>query len=157
MIGDNWVPEPDRPFIEGYGIPTHREGLLSWEYVVERMKTARNYWIATTRPDGRPHARPVWGVWVEGTLHFGGGPNTRWARNLAANPHVVVHLESGDEVVIVEGAVTQIAEAENMRHIDAAYLAKYDMEHGPPVWRLQPTLAFAWTEFPTTTTRWQFE
>ena len=77
------VPQPDRPQIEGYGIPETLEGLLTWDFVTTRMEKARNYWLATTGPDGHPHAVPVWGIWLDGTLHFGGGPATRWQRNLA--------------------------------------------------------------------------
>ena len=80
-------PQPDRPYIaeSGYGIPTSLEETLPWSHVTERMEQARNYWIGTVGPEGRPHAVPVWGVWVEGTLYFGGGPQTRWSRNLAAS------------------------------------------------------------------------
>ena len=54
-----------------YGISGSEEGMLSWERVAERMAGARNYWVSTMRPDGRQHATPAWGVWVEGTLYFG--------------------------------------------------------------------------------------
>ena len=36
-----------------------------------RLRAAMSYWIATTRPDGRPHAAPVWGVWLDDALWFG--------------------------------------------------------------------------------------
>jgi hypothetical protein len=157
------APAASRPHIPHYGIPESTEGLLPWSYAAGRLEEAQNYWIATTCPDGRPHARPVWGVFVDGTLFFGGGPSVKWARNLAENPAVVVHLESGDEVVIVEGSVTKLTE-ENIdpdlvKRLDAAYLAKYkfQMEHGLPVWQLRPTLAFGWSKFPDDTTRWTFE
>jgi hypothetical protein len=54
-------------------------------HIVDRLTVARTYWISTTRPDGRPHAIPVWGVWVDGTLYHGGGDDTRRARKLDAN------------------------------------------------------------------------
>ena len=59
-----------RPHIPGYGIPTHTEGLLPWSFALERLEKARNYWVATTRPDGRPHTVPVWGVLVDGVGGF---------------------------------------------------------------------------------------
>jgi nitroimidazol reductase NimA-like FMN-containing flavoprotein (pyridoxamine 5'-phosphate oxidase superfamily) len=152
------IPRADRPHIPEYGIPEHSEGLLPWEHVVERIKASRNYWIATTRPDGQPHARPVWGVWVDDALYFGGGAHTRWARNLAQNPAVVVHLEDGHEAVIIEGTVEVISDPAHplVARLDAAYEAKYDTPHGVPVWRLHPRVAFAWTRFPDDTTRWVF-
>lgn len=156
------APEPpaSRPHVPGYGIPESTEGLLPWRHVTDRLSDPHNYWIATTRPDGRPHAVPVWGVYVDGTLYFGGGEQTRWARNLAHNPAVVMHLESGDEVVIIEGTVDKLTEATAdpalLSRIDDAYQAKYDIRHGTPVWALRPQLAFAWTRFPDDTTRWTF-
>ncbi len=157
-MANKTIPAPSRPYVPGYGIPESVEGTLSWSHVVERMQKSRNYWIATTRPDGRPHAVPTWGVWVDDTLYFGGGPDTRWSRNLAANPHVAVHLESGDDVVIIEGVVERITDPSHplVAPIDDAYEAKYNMRHGIPFWVLRPRVVFAWSKFPDNTTRWVF-
>ncbi len=73
---------------EGYGVPETDEGLLDWSWAVTRLESALNYWFATTRPDGRPHAMPAWAVWLDAALYFEGSPMTRRARNLAANPAV---------------------------------------------------------------------
>ena len=83
--------EPGRPYAPGYGIPSGSKGLLPWGFAEERMAVAQNYWIATVRPDGRPHLTPVWGVWVDGVFYFGSGPQTRKVRNLAENPSVAVY------------------------------------------------------------------
>ncbi|MEB2287063.1 MAG: DUF2255 family protein [Anaerolineae bacterium] len=152
-------PEVGRPHVPGYGIPSEVEGTLPWDHVVERMAQARNYWLATAQLDGVPHAVPVWGVWVAGTLYFGGGPQTRWSRNLAANPRVVVHLDDSEKAVILEGTVTRIADPDDplVARLDDAYEAKYAMRHGIPFWVLRPHKAFAWTRFPDDATRWTFE
>lgn len=91
-------------------------------------------------------------------LYFGGGAHTRWSRNLAANPNVAVHLESGDAVLALEGYVDRITDPAHplVAKIDAAYNAKYQMPHGIPFWVLHPRVAFAWTQFPADTTRWRF-
>ncbi|MGH2729917.1 MAG: pyridoxamine 5'-phosphate oxidase family protein [Actinomycetota bacterium] len=151
-------PASDRPHVPGYGIPEATSGTLPWSHVAQRLERSRNYWVGTAGPDGRPHVVPVWGVWVDETLHFGGGPDTLWSRNLAANPHVAVHLESGDEVVVIEGHVDRIIDPSDpmLRRVDDAYEAKYDMRHGPPVWVLRPRIAFAWTSFPTDASRYRF-
>jgi hypothetical protein len=63
------APEPprDRPtFVESYGIKPDGKGLIAWDDVCARLAKSRNYWVATSRPDGRPHSMPVWGVWLEG-------------------------------------------------------------------------------------------
>ncbi len=166
------TPSAGRPHIPGYGIAEDSEGLLPWSWATERLTAARNYWICTTRPDGRPHAIPVWGVWLDGALYFSTGRQTRKARNISANPEIVVHLESGDEAVILEGAVREIADASLLAAADAAYAAKYiDRETGKGfhiipeagndsgVYVLRPRLALGWLEreFARSPTRWRFE
>lgn len=151
-----------RPETEAsYGIPTSSEGLLSWSFVERAMADDRNYWVSTVRPDGRPHARPVWGVWVDGTFHCGGGERTRWVRNLATNPAVVVHRESGDDVVIIEGTAERLtdetADASRIERIDAAYERKYDIRHGTPFFVVRPDTVFAWSAYPEDATRWTFD
>ena len=94
-----------RPYSPGaeYGMPKSKRGLLPWQHVSERMAAARYYWISTVDPDGRPHATPVDGLWLDDLLYFGGSPTTRRNRNLALNPATCVHLESGIDVVILHG------------------------------------------------------
>ena len=77
------------------------QNVLSWPQVAACLAAARNYWLCTTTPAGAPHAAPVWGVVTGGTLYLYSERRTVKARNLAADPRVVVHLESGEDVVIV--------------------------------------------------------
>src|SRR5437868_4173625 len=72
----------------------HKKKFLPWTHAEERLIKSRSYWICTTRPDGRPHSIPVWGMWVDGAFYFGTGRETRKAKNIAKNPEVSVHLES---------------------------------------------------------------
>ena len=156
-------PRAERPGLaEGYGVSSGEAGLLAWDHLRDRLEASRNYWIGTTRPDGRPHAAPVWGVWLDDALFFGTDPNSRKARNLRANTEVVVHLESADDCVILEGAVEEEPDPGLRREAGGAYAAKYgfdalDGEGGPPVYVLRPRVAFAWLEssFPETATRWR--
>lgn len=162
-------PTTERPTMpDGYGVPNATDTALPWTWAVERLEQARNYWFSTTRPDGRPHAMPAWAVWLDDTLYFEGSPLTRRARNIAGNPSVVVHLESGDEVVILEGVAHEAsppprALAERLAPIfGQKYGASHDYHPKPDqwdqggLWALQPTLAFSWAKFPDTTTRWRF-
>ena len=90
-------------FPAAYGAPGGPDSLLPWSYIEERVRVASNYWITTVGPNARPHARPVDGVWIDGALCFGGSPETRWVRNLMANPSISVHLSSEAEAIILEG------------------------------------------------------
>ena len=161
-------PEASRPYIPGYGIPNDTEGMLPWSHVLQRLTDSFNYWVCTTGPDGRPHATPVWGVVLDGTLYFDGSPETRRGRNLAANPAVVIHLESGADVVIVHGDVRDIngAGRDLCLRLAEAYGKKYESlgyEPDPDAWSVggglyivTPREAFAWTSFPQDATRWRF-
>src|SRR5581483_5634383 len=68
------LPEPlaSRPKLpKNYGVRANNRGLLPWSWAVERLEKSKNYWVASTRPDGRPHVMPVWGAWIANSLWFG--------------------------------------------------------------------------------------
>ena len=48
---------------------------------------------------------PVWVAAVEDGLHVYTSRGTRKARNLAAEPRVVIHLPDPEDVLIVEGSL----------------------------------------------------
>ncbi|HTM48193.1 MAG TPA: pyridoxamine 5'-phosphate oxidase family protein [Bryobacteraceae bacterium] len=156
-------PKAARPVMPGYGIRKGPKGLLTWTHVEERMSGSRNYWVATTRPDGRPHVMPVWGVWVEGRFYFSTDRGSRKGRNLAQQPAITVHLESGDDAVILEGAASLVTDATLLSAIDDAYNGKYGIRVvGHPgdsgIYAVTLQKVFAWREkdFPVSATRWQF-
>jgi len=160
-------PRPTAPLIPaGYGVPTDGSGgeRLPWSWAVERLEAARNYWICTTRMDGRPHASPVWGLWLDEGVWFSTGRTTVKARNLARSPAVVVHLESGDETVILEGEVAEATDGDALARYAAAYKAKYGHRPDPAepsnvTYVLRPSVAQTWRErdYPQTATRWLFD
>lgn len=132
------------------------------------MQQSLNYWISTTDSQGCPHATPVWGVWLDGTLYFDGSPQTRRGRNLVHNPNVVVHLEDGTQAVILQGQAREIKgiNPELATRLAAAYSAKYAaLGYSPTpdnwdqggLYRVTPRQAFAWTKFHQDATRWRFE
>ncbi|HWV35200.1 MAG TPA: pyridoxamine 5'-phosphate oxidase family protein [Thermomicrobiales bacterium] len=159
LAGD-WLR--DRPRMPGYGIPESTDGMLSWTEVAERLASAPNYWISTATPDGMPHAVPVWGAFLDDTLYFDVGPRSK--RNLLANPRVSVHLESAQQVVIVEGVVDHMHDPDPAlsQAIDDQYGEKYDWrpsgeegERAGEGWfSLTPDRVIAWTSFPADATRW---
>ncbi len=160
-------PTAGRPQMPGdYSIPKDKKGLLPWSHVTERMAKAMHYWVCTVSPDGRPHATPVDGLWLEDQLYFGGSPGTRRNRNLAANPAVCVHLESGADVVILHGDAHELRAPDRSLSVrlSEASVKKYGYgpkpeEYGktPGVFVLRPRMVLAWKNFPKDATRWRFE
>jgi hypothetical protein len=153
---------------DGYGLPTSTDGLLSWDDVESRLRASKHYWLATVRPDGTPHSVPRWGVWVDGAFYYDGAPTTRHVRNLEHNPACTLTLESGVEVVIVEGESSATrADPSDLGVRLAAGFEKYHPEYapGPDSWVgdeggglrvIRPRRALAWFAFPTDCTRFTF-
>ena len=157
-------PRRRRPPFKDYGVSESAEGMLDWDWAAERLEQSRNYWISTTRPDGRPHAMPVWGIWLEDAFFFSTGRDSAKSRNLAANPAIVVHLESGDETVILEGRAEQVLDAELGRRVSEVYWPKYDFTPDTSGeadrWLVvRPKLAYAWNErdYPNRATQFDFD
>ena len=164
-------PTRDRPEIpDGYGVPETIEGILDWSSVEERLEGSLHYWMATTRPDGRPHVVPRWGVWVDGRFWYDGAVDTLHVRNLNANPACVLHLEDGRQAVIVEGS-SQVAAPPGLEfggRLSVEFSRKYSdsgYAPAPDAWEDQdsgglrvftPAKAMAWFEFPTDVTRFRF-
>ena len=155
----------------GYGVSTSIEGTVPWSHAHTRLEQAKIYWISTTRPDGRPHVTPVWGVWLDTTLYFDGHPQTRRVRNIVANPAVAVHLESGGagkDVVIVEGnaypmespdraLTTRLAAAYTAKYVEDRYAPTPDSWDAGGLYAMRPRVVFAWgANLGETATRWRF-
>jgi nitroimidazol reductase NimA-like FMN-containing flavoprotein (pyridoxamine 5'-phosphate oxidase superfamily) len=143
-----------------YGVP---EEPLAWAEVAERLTRAPHYWLATVRPDGRPHVVPLDGLWLEDAWYFGGSAATVKQRNLNANPRATLHLEDAASAVIVEGVCEEIApDAELAARLAAASKAKYGFAPDPAaymasgVWRLRPARVLSWRRFPRDATRFVF-
>jgi len=161
---DEGQPRAGRPRMpKGYGVPTRGRGSITWPAFREKLTQSHTYWVGTTRPDGRPHCMPVWGVWSENKFYFSTDRGSRKGLNLAANSAVVVHLESGEDVAIVEGLAREMLEVPPT--VDQAYLTKYKMRMTslppgavPLFLEVTPRVAFAWHEqnIRGTATRWVF-
>ncbi len=146
----------------GYGILPEKEGkgLLDWVQVEQQLIAARNYWLASVTLDGAAHAVPLWGLWHKGRFYFGTDARSQKAENLRANAKVVLHLESGDDAVIVEGEAGLEADGQLLAELDGLYQAKYavPLVGAAPTHCVRPRKVFAWIEadFPGTATRWVF-
>lgn len=167
------MPDPtvDRPQMpDGYGVPETVEGTVVWEQVERALVEAIHYWVATVRPDGRPHVVPRWGVWARSRFWYDGSPDTVHVRNLKANPAMTLHLESGERVVVLEGTArpSEPVTGDLGRLLADRYAVKYGplgYAPGPDAWSgpdaggmvvFRPEKAFAWFSFPDDVSRFRF-
>jgi len=162
------LPKSTRPHIPGYGLPKSKKGLLAWKWAEDRLRKSRQYWIATTRPDGRPHVMVIWALWMDGALYFSTGSKSRKAQNLAKNPYCTMCTENAAEAVVVEGKVDTVYDVGLIRECLNIYTKKYEWDMSDmaddllnlkePVFRLRPTIAFGLAEktFSKSATRWIF-
>lgn len=75
---------------EATPMSTDEATLKPWAEARGRLDEQAKYWLATVRPDGRPHAMPVLAVWMDGALYVSTRPTSHKGRNLAHNPHCVI-------------------------------------------------------------------
>ena len=153
-----------------YGVPADSTDALPWTWAQQRLIDNKNYWVVTVSASGRPHALPVWGVWLPETdrFWFSCSPNARKARNIAENAQCVVTVDDTVECVSVEGIAGPMTDDEARSSAAVEYAAKY----APPdereamsafvlshaVFAVRPVKAVAIIEreeeFATKATRW---
>jgi PPOX class probable F420-dependent enzyme len=105
--------------------PKRVRGHIEWPGVSARLAATRSMILATTRPDGRPHAIPTWYWWDDGRLYFITARGTQKARNVSAQSWVVAHFGDGDDVLFIEGVAVKVPDAAEQRLVDRAYGEKY--------------------------------
>lgn len=148
----------------------------SWDQAVAAFSTAELYWLTTVRPDGRPHVTPLVGLWHDDAPHFCTGPTEQKARNLAANPNVV--LTTGTNTwkdgldIIVEGTALAVHNEAALRAVADDYVTKYHgdwafgVENGvftnpeggiATVFRVEPRKVLAFAKHPHGQTAFRFD
>lgn len=163
------ITRPEVP--AGYGVE-EAGPYLDWSSVEAWLIDSGEYWLASTRPDGRPHVVPRWGVWLDDVFWYDGSPMTRHTRNVELNPACVLHLESAWSTVLVvdgESRSSKPISGDLGERLSAEYARKYETRGYTPAadaWSdeyaggmrvLTPTKAIAWTVFPTDMTRFVFD
>ncbi len=133
------------------------------------------FFVTTVRPDGRPHSAGVGAVWVDDTLYFKGGPETRRSRNLAENPVCTISVRLQGIDLTLEGEADRVTDSATLEQVSAVYrtggwpatvegdalTAPYSAPSaGPPPWHLyrfvlHRAIAVASAE-PHGATRWDF-
>jgi nitroimidazol reductase NimA-like FMN-containing flavoprotein (pyridoxamine 5'-phosphate oxidase superfamily) len=104
--------------------------------VLDAVLRARRYaTVATTRPDGRPHATPTSFVLVGDELWLPTVGGAVRARNVRAQPWLVLVVTEGEGdahlAVVAEGAVTVVPDADLPADVVAAASERLD---GRPGW-----------------------
>ncbi|MFW5690899.1 MAG: pyridoxamine 5'-phosphate oxidase family protein [Chloroflexota bacterium] len=102
-------------------------GHIPWEKIDLRLKSSRSLWLATTRPDGRPHVVPVWFWWDSNgkRVYFVLNRAAEVTRNLANQQAVALHMGDGVDVVIIEGAARPANDAMERAAVNARWMNKY--------------------------------
>ena len=153
---------------------------LPWSRAEEALAAAEGqditHFLATIRPDGRPHVAGVGALWVDGKFYFVSGAGTRKSRNIAERPDCVLSVKLPGLDLVVEGTAEKVTDAATLERLakrydaqgwpatvkDGAFTAPYSAPSaGPPPWDLYeftPQTAFgvAGAE-PYGATRWRFQ
>jgi nitroimidazol reductase NimA-like FMN-containing flavoprotein (pyridoxamine 5'-phosphate oxidase superfamily) len=140
---------------------------LTWDRVTTQLTESKHYWICSVRPTGHPHVVPRWCVYVDGKIYYDGSPETRHAINIRSNPYVTVHLESGTEVIILEGTcrMAEKPSPELGKKLSQAYQKYKDVGYmpGPNSWDegglfvFTPRQCIAWSNFTENPTKFVLE
>jgi|SRR6516162_2250057 len=158
------LPRATRPIVPAtYGFPTGPQGLLDWKWARERLTNSHNYVIITVRPDGRPHAMGMHGLWIKDAFYFGTAVETRKAKNLAVNANCILVNDRLDELVVVEGTAKQVTAADLPMAASQASKRKYGWpmrsRSGAMIFKVTPRVVFGFPEkqIATAVTRWIFD
>jgi nitroimidazol reductase NimA-like FMN-containing flavoprotein (pyridoxamine 5'-phosphate oxidase superfamily) len=154
------TPVGEQTLVEGDAAAT------PWAEARARLETPerdRTYWLATAGPDGRPHIRPLLGLWMDDAFYFITGETTGKGKNLAANPQCALAVSSTVLPaldVMVEGAAVKVTDDAEVQRVaeaytstlqwpltarDGAVLGPNAPTAGPPpyaVFKLTPTTVF---------------
>lgn len=135
--------------------PERTRGHIPWSNVDRRLRSARELWVTTAGPDGRPDAVPVWFWWDGRYVYFATKLSSRKAHNIAAQPAVVVHNGDGADPIIVKGDADLVTDPGELAGIDRAYREKYVDPHsgahatvfneGDGVFRVEPRVVTTWS------------
>ncbi len=155
------VPTAGRPYMPGYDMMFRQDKRpLSWTRAAGRFSGVHNYYLSTTRADGRPHVMPIWGVWFDRAFYFSTGRQSRKSKNLSLNPNCVVCSENASEAVILEGTASEIRAGPLRVRFVAAYKKKYDWDMSDsegPIYQVRPRVIFGIVEnADANPTRWRF-
>jgi Pyridoxamine 5'-phosphate oxidase len=153
---------------------------IPWSRALEALESPERgndtSFLATTRPDGRPHSAGVGAVWDDGKVYFVSGAGTRKSRNVAQNPNVAISMSLEGIDLVIEGVAERVTDDATLQRLakryadggwparveDGAFTYDYSAPSaGPPPWDLYevaPTTVFGvLAAEPGGATRWRFD
>lgn len=143
---------------------------------INPLEASARYWLATVRPDGKPHAMPVGILWHDGAFVFSANAETQKAKNLASDPHCVITIAAPGLDIVSEGVAVKVKDDAKLQRLadafgasaggwhptvtDGAFWHEYSAPSaGPPPWELYevtPTTMYGLaTAEPFGATRWR--
>jgi len=129
-----------------------------WSEARNLLEKASICWLATVRPDGRPHVTPLFALWLQDAFYFSTGPTERKAQNMLSNLHCVV--TTGCNVIegvdlVVEGDAVKVSDEAKLQAVagglESKYGWHYEVRDGAlygdsgraEVYKVAPTTVFA--------------
>lgn len=171
----------ERTPTETTNLDRYGHAALPWDRARDAMaddppEAMTTWFVGSVRPGGVPHSAGVGALWHEDAVYFTSGPDSRKARNLAANPGCTISVKLRGIDVVLEGRASRISDGPTLHAIATryrdggwpvevdgdAFTAPYSAPSaGPPPWHLyrveiQTGFGVA-TEEPHGATRWRFE
>jgi hypothetical protein len=171
----------DRAPVETINLDRYGDAELPWSRPHDVLSAGSSgpditHFLGTLHPDGRPHAAGVGAIWLDGDLYFTSNPDTRKARNLAANPACTISARLDGIDLVLEGSATRTTDPSTLEKAVAIFAeggwpAEVDGDAitapfsapsaGPPPWHLYRftfhTAFGVATAEPYGATRWRFE
>jgi hypothetical protein len=104
----------------------YAQELMPWSRAAEALGTGslgpeQPCFLATVRPDGRPHSAGVGVAVRDGNLFFTSGPAARKARNLAANPACTLSMRLDGIDLVFEGEAHRETDPATLSAVAADY------------------------------------
>jgi Pyridoxamine 5'-phosphate oxidase len=164
----------DEKNLDIYGHPP-----IPWSRAEQQLdaldQTESHFFLATVRPDGRPHITGIAPLWVNGKFYFVSGPGTRKSQNLAERADSALSVALPGLDLTFEGTATKVTDEPTLQRLaglynaqgwpvtvkDGAFTAPYSAPSaGPAPWdvfefTLSTAIAVASAE-PNGATRWRF-
>ena len=152
---------------------------IPWARALEALESTEpqaRCFLATTRPDGRPHVAGIGALWDQGKVYFVSGDGTRKSQNVAQNAHCTIAMALTGIDLVVEGVAERVTDHKTLQHLakrygqqgwpakvkDGAFTYDYSAPSaGPPPWDLYevtPVTVFGvLAAEPGGATRWRFD